>query len=113
MKEDAEEIIGQLTEEQLTVVVEKYLIMKYGSLNKDDFKGNLQTKIEMSLHKLFMGWGRERIIEFYAEDLARSEDNPICMDEKEVDEFFDEMMDYPSDYPSKRIPPSLRYADKV
>ena len=37
MKEDAEEIIEQLTEEQLTIVVEKYLIMKYGSLNKDDF----------------------------------------------------------------------------
>ena len=67
----------------------------------------------MSFHKLFMSWDRNQIIEFYAEDLARSEFNPICMNEKEVDEFFDEMMDFPCEEPGKRIPPKFRYADKI
>jgi hypothetical protein len=100
-------------EKELTILVEKFLIHKYGSLNKKDFEGDLQKKLEMCFHKLFMGWDRERIIEFYAEDLALSEFKPICMDEKEVDEFFDEMMDYPCHEPGKRIPPVFRYATKV
>lgn len=76
--------------EQSCQELNKELLEKYGTFDPKNLTQG--QKLEIACHKLFVNFDREMIINYYADEIARSQYETINMTDDEIEDFYIEMV---------------------